>query len=704
MIKISSPVTVGQKRKLSETLEGQSSSETLEESQPSQQQQEQAKPPISPLLTSLLKSPSHVQNNVTSSILHSAITNQRTSSTNPTIASLLNSSTNVTVSPGLQQLVSTAIGQEPTTTVVQTVAETVPLTSMNTNDMLDDATDPLHNLKVEDIESTILSSDDPLPEIKNEEVEVIISDLIENPEQHLTLDDNDDIISNLESELNDLVNEENAAKQVEEARANAEQERLEQEKAADAANVADMVLESLKVEELSETVDDKKTATEPVQHTEPPKIDPFEFQEEPEIIQPSKQIPTIGPVKKDSLIYESTEADVKKEETLISEHDSKTESLDETKKDTPGGSGSVEIVEVLVMDDEEIKELNKSSVDDIVLQPNKDNINEEKEEVKEEPETSSNPDSITKESVVPEEQTDSIDLEIKQEQNKDLTTNVEDDNTRRPTFTPEYSGDIFDDIPEVTKNDKTGKAKRDYSRTKKKEEKDMDIFLAVGKAVSEHLAEEYSETMSEKDEIEDKKDIKSKIKIENDRSNSPWTEEDEISNIRTRRRYSTPATPIDSVPNSPASSINNYDDDRDYRNWKKSVMLVYSRLAAHKYASLFLKPITDDQAPGYHSVIHRPMDLQTIRKNIETGSIKTTTEFQRDVLLMFNNAIMYNKTNEVVYNMAQEMQQEGVEHIQILLQAQQDTPVRRETRTSEPGSKRKRAPEENVRSKKRKDD
>lgn len=133
-------------------------------------------------------------------------------------------------------------------------------------------------------------------------------------------------------------------------------------------------------------------------------------------------------------------------------------------------------------------------------------------------------------------------------------------------------------------------------------------------------------------------------------------------------------------------------------------MLVYSRLATHKYASLFLKPITDEQAPGYHSVIYRPMDLQTIRKHIENGAIKTTAEFQRDVLLMFSNAIMYNKTNQVVYNMAQEMQQESIEHIQIFLQAQQDTPVRRETRTSEPGSKRKRGPEENVRSKKRKED
>lgn len=62
-------------------------------------------------------------------------------------------------------------------------------------------------------------------------------------------------------------------------------------------------------------------------------------------------------------------------------------------------------------------------------------------------------------------------------------------------------------------------------------------------------------------------------------------------------RYSTPATPVDSVPNSPSSNAF-YEDDKEYKNWKKSVMLVYNRLVTNRYASLFLKPITEDQAPG----------------------------------------------------------------------------------------------------------
>lgn len=34
-------------------------------------------------------------------------------------------------------------------------------------------------------------------------------------------------------------------------------------------------------------------------------------------------------------------------------------------------------------------------------------------------------------------------------------------------------------------------------------------------------------------------------------------------------------------------------------------MILWNDIAAHKFASLFLRPITDDQAPGYHSIVYR---------------------------------------------------------------------------------------------------
>lgn len=163
---------------------------------------------------------------------------------------------------------------------------------------------------------------------------------------------------------------------------------------------------------------------------------------------------------------------------------------------------------------------------------------------------------------------------------------------------PNFGDELFDELNMEVKFDKSGK-KRDYSRTKKKEEKGFDILLAIEKA---HLEESEltEETLSDATTDTEKKDAKLlKIKTELDRSNSPWTEEEEGgAKFSSKRRYSTPVTPTDSIPNSPASSTAFLDDDREHRNWKKSVMLVYNRLATHKYASLFLKPITDDHAPG----------------------------------------------------------------------------------------------------------
>lgn len=148
----------------------------------------------------------------------------------------------------------------------------------------------------------------------------------------------------------------------------------------------------------------------------------------------------------------------------------------------------------------------------------------------------------------------------------------------------------------------------------------------------------------------------------------------------------------ESAPNSPASTQcgDDSENERAYRSWKKPIMILWNEIAAHKFASIFLRPITDDQAPGYHSVVYRPMDLQKVKRNIESGVIRTTAEFQRDVMLMFLNAKMYNTCDHNVYQMAEQMMRDGVSTIEEFLNTQmlaraEETPqksLRRETRES----------------------
>ncbi|CAL1573530.1 unnamed protein product [Knipowitschia caucasica] len=134
-------------------------------------------------------------------------------------------------------------------------------------------------------------------------------------------------------------------------------------------------------------------------------------------------------------------------------------------------------------------------------------------------------------------------------------------------------------------------------------------------------------------------------------------------------------TTADSTPSSPASSqFSMCSEDQEalqaHKIWKKAIMLVWRAAANHRYANVFLQPVTDEIAPGYHSIVHRPMDLATIKKNIETGLIRTTAEFQRDIMLMFQNAVMYNSLDHDVYHMALEMQRDVLEQVQQFLATQ----------------------------------
>ena len=203
--------------------------------------------------------------------------------------------------------------------------------------------------------------------------------------------------------------------------------------------------------------------------------------------------------------------------------------------------------------------------------------------------------------------------------------------------------------------------------------KEDDIELEVTKEEEEFQEEPSTNEVVEK-EIKEEKDDKKNIDLDltvkkeaNDFSENVGDLDEEESTLsklsggRAMKTYSKKqAVAADSEPETEGSG-----EGADYRAWKKAVMLVYNRLATHKYASAFLRPITEDQAPGYHSIIFRPMDLSTIKKNIDNGTIRSTRHFQRDVMLMFQNAIMYNKHDTFVYKMAVTMQEECLQHMQV---------------------------------------
>lgn len=216
----------------------------------------------------------------------------------------------------------------------------------------------------------------------------------------------------------------------------------------------------------------------------------------------------------------------------------------------------------------------------------------------------------------------------------DEAVTVEEVATEPAAQQPITITDTDDETPiEVIKEDKTGRVKRDYSRRKRGSTPSID---------------KRSDDVASSEEVSG---ISTRMKLkERERSESPYCDEEsnEPASKTKRRCSSTPI--IDSLPNSPASS-----DDREYRGWKKSILIVYNRLITHKNASLFAKPISEDHAPDYKDIVLQPMDLQTLKRNIENGSIRTTLDFQRYVMVMCYNAIFYNFNDPLTCSMAEEM-------------------------------------------------
>lgn len=166
--------------------------------------------------------------------------------------------------------------------------------------------------------------------------------------------------------------------------------------------------------------------------------------------------------------------------------------------------------------------------------------------------------------------------------------------------------------------------------------------------------------------------------------------------ISVSNNLSAPATPVpsnksvsgkalstsDSAPLTAPStppSLEEIESQKNYKMWKKSIMLIWRQAATHKYSSLFLQPVTDSEAKGYSTVVYKPMDLASIKKRIESGHLRTTAEFQRDIMLMFQNAIMYNSVDHEVHQMAVEMQKEILERIEDFIETQQESNTTNDT-------------------------
>ncbi|KAF5333519.1 hypothetical protein D9611_002463 [Ephemerocybe angulata] len=91
------------------------------------------------------------------------------------------------------------------------------------------------------------------------------------------------------------------------------------------------------------------------------------------------------------------------------------------------------------------------------------------------------------------------------------------------------------------------------------------------------------------------------------------------------------------------------------KKFQNVIGLLHQQISTHRNGAIFHNPIKPSDAPDYYEIVKRPMDLKTMKARVKDGAISNSLEFQRDVYLMFANAMMYNRPGSDVYTMAEDM-------------------------------------------------
>ncbi|KAE9410562.1 hypothetical protein BT96DRAFT_1012080 [Gymnopus androsaceus JB14] len=141
---------------------------------------------------------------------------------------------------------------------------------------------------------------------------------------------------------------------------------------------------------------------------------------------------------------------------------------------------------------------------------------------------------------------------------------------------------------------------------------------------------------------------------------------------RDSTRMRADSEPVDDEEGSgvPSSSRRRRTENQASKRFQNVIGMLHSQISQHRNGTIFHNPIKKSEAPDYRDIVKRPMDLKTIKSKIKDGVISNSLEFQRDIYLMFANAMMYNRPGSDVYNMTEDMMLECDGYIETFRQSE----------------------------------
>ncbi|KAM9913531.1 hypothetical protein OXX69_001501 [Metschnikowia pulcherrima] len=93
-----------------------------------------------------------------------------------------------------------------------------------------------------------------------------------------------------------------------------------------------------------------------------------------------------------------------------------------------------------------------------------------------------------------------------------------------------------------------------------------------------------------------------------------------------------------------------------YKRFQTIAVNLIKSIEAHRFSSPFLTAVT---AREYSKVVKNPKDLKSILKDVkrkqDQAVYTTVKELERDIILMFTNCVMFNRSSAPLVRMAQEM-------------------------------------------------
>ncbi|CAK6958825.1 bromodomain-containing protein 7 [Scomber scombrus] len=169
----------------------------------------------------------------------------------------------------------------------------------------------------------------------------------------------------------------------------------------------------------------------------------------------------------------------------------------------------------------------------------------------------------------------------------------------------------------------------------------------------------YDEQPADYDKPKDKKKKKKKDKErsfgtpEDDRGKKKMTKKKKGQDAEVEDDREQSRTPV-------RSELDKLEAEKEQTPLQEALNQLIRQLQRKDPSAFFIFPVTDLIAPGYSSIIKRPMDFSTMKDKVKKECYQSLDELKADFRIMCENAMIYNKPETIYHKAARKLLHSGM--------------------------------------------